>query len=153
MTRLLRRTHDSQRLVQKFSLGKGDADGLVAVMRTIEATIDLVSMLPPHSWSDNLLPVQALSGLSGRLSIDGPKALASSIAAAIDEDGLMQSHRNEKSDSADMVTLAQEVLQSEGSVEDLQALSGVVRSKAGSKAIAEREPEETETETWIMRRT
>lgn len=150
MTGLLRRTHDSQRLVQKFSLGKGDADDLVALMRTIEATIDLVSILPPHSSNDRLLAVRALSGLSGRLSIEKPKALASSIAAAIDEDGLMQSHRKEQSDNADIVTLAQDVLQSEGSVEDLQALSGVVRSKAGSKAIVDQELEDTET--WIMRR-
>lgn len=151
MTGLLRRTHDSQRLVQKFSLGKGDADDLVALMRTIEATIDLVNILPPHSWNDNLLAVRALSGLSGRLAIDRPKALASAIAAAIDEDGLMQSHRKEQSDSADMITLAQDVLHSEGSAEDLHALSGVVRSKASNKAIADQEPEETET--WIMRRT
>jgi len=137
--------------VQKFSLGKGDADDLVALKGTIEATIDLVGILPPNSWYDDMLPIQALSGLSGRLSVDGPKALASSIAAAIDEDGLMQTHRIEQSSSADMVTLAQDVLQSEGSEEDLQALSGVVRSKAGSKAIADQEMEETET--WIMRKT
>jgi len=151
VTSLLRRTHDSQRLVQKFSLGKGDADDLVALMRTIEATIDLVSILPPYPWNDNMLPVQALSNLSGRLSMDRPKGLASSIAAAIDEDGLLQSHRSEQSDSADTVTLAQDVLQNEGSVEDLQALSGVVRSKAGSKAVVDQDSDETES--WIMRRT
>lgn len=128
-------------------------------MRTIEATTDLECVLvvntgcaeADNSPSDSPMPPHALKALSNRISLERPKMLASSIAAAIDEDGLMQSHRIEESDGADIVTLARDVLQREGSEEDLNALSGVVRSKAPSKILADSEFEETET--WIMRKT
>ena len=140
-------------------MGRGDADDLIALLRTIEATTELATALTAENQllekaspaSEEKLACLALGSLRGRLSLDRPEALASSIAAAIDEDGLMQSHRVEESDSADMVTLAQDVLKSEGTAEDLDALSGVVRSKAGSKATLDHDTEEAET--WIMRRT
>ena len=150
----LRRTYDSQRLVQRFSMGRGDADNLLALLRTIEATTQLASVLIRESaaelqWHDNL-PTDALNILSARLSLDKPNALASSIAAAIDEDALMQSHRAEES-SAEVVTLAEDVLQNEGSVEDLDTFPAVVSPKAALKASADTDLEETDT--WIMRKT
>ena len=150
----LRRTYDSQRLMQRFSMGRGDADDLLALLRTIEATTQLASVLIRESaveltWHDNL-PTDALNILGARLSLDKPNALASSIAAAIDEDALVQSHRAEES-SAEVVTLAEDVLQNEGSVEDLDAFSAVVPPKATLKASADTDSEETDT--WIMRKT
>lgn len=160
VTALLRRTHDSQRLVQKFSLGRGDADDLLCLLRTIEATVELADSLEHMemvvSGSNDTTAgggLHALKTLSSRLSIDRPKNLATSIAAAIDEEGLMQSHRTEEGDSAEIVALAQNVLHSEGSEEDLTALSGVVRSKATNKAAPTPENDLEDADTWIMRKT
>ena len=159
MVGLLRRTHDSQRLVQKFSLGRGDADDLLALLRTIEATTELAASLEHRQVAESehhngIMPgrrFHALRLLVGRLSLDKPTALATSIAAAIDEEGLSQSHRVEEVESADIVTLAQNVLQNEGSAEDIDALSGVVRSKVNQKAPSDGDSEDIDT--WIMRKT
>ena len=37
VTQLLKRSYDAQRLVQKFTLGRGDPDDLVCLSRAIEA--------------------------------------------------------------------------------------------------------------------
>ena len=156
---LLQRTFDSQRLVQKFSLGRGDADDLLSLVRTIEATSVITSLLQASSQS--LQPGQesgnnqaswshSLQALSGQVRLEEPLTLASRISAAIDEDGLMRSHRIEESETADIVSMAQEILQSEGSAEDQSSLPGVLRSTATSKTAADVESEEVET--WIMRR-
>lgn len=158
ITLLLSRSYDSQRLVQKFSMGRGDADDLVSLLRTIEATKEIASILKKRifaSSADTELVVpdsaasQPLQNLSDRLSLEGPNALALSIAAAIDEDGLMQSHRIEENASAEMVSLAQGILRHEGSMEDKDAMSRVIRTKTANKKSAEQESEEEDT--WIMR--
>lgn len=158
ITGLLSRTHDSQRLVQKFSMGRGDADDLLGLLRTIEASVKIGGVLAAEKdhLEINYPDVidrprsQALSGLITRLSFDKPRELARSISEAIDEDGLMESHRVEESDNADVITLAQDVLLSEGSKADREALPGVVKSKASSKTTEDQDPEETDS--WIMRK-
>lgn len=158
ITSLLGRTYDSQRLVQKFSMGRGDADDLISLLRTIEATNELASTLekyisPLKSGAEavNTSTVTALplQSLSSRLSLDGPNALASRIAAAIDEENLMQGHRLEENSSAEMISLAQGILLDEGSVDDKEAMSRVMNTKIASKKSTEQESEE---ETWIMRK-
>lgn len=156
---LLRRSFDSQRLVQKFSMGKGDADDLVSLLRTIEATNGIAKILAEHVLSPNAstrttnigsAQQPSLQNLSARLSLEGPNALAAVITASIDEDGLMESHRSEENAGADLVTMAQEVLQNEGSAEDQAALSRVSRSKIKQKPVVDQEIDETET--WILRK-
>jgi DNA mismatch repair ATPase MutS len=74
---LLKRTFDSQRITQKFVLGRGDADDLINLHHTITATdgiFDLIRGLPVLSNSESTLH------------------LANSIANAIDEDALVESH-------------------------------------------------------------
>lgn len=157
---VLRRTFDSQRLVQHFSLGRGDADDLISLVRTIEAT-NMISNLLQQSIQSALSTQKkeqvsmswstALQSLSGNLMLEGPTQLASRVSSAIDEDGLMKSHRLQENDSASIVSMAQEVLQSEGSEEDHSSLKAVLRSKRTTKLPVDQEPEEVET--WIMRRT
>ena len=159
ITNLLRRTYDSQRLVQKFSMGRGDADDLISLLRTIESTRVIAHTLDKHISASEIYPVldgddqgprQSLQALSRRIALDGPNALATLINASIDEDGLLESHRIEQTENADIVSMAQEVLQNEGSAEDQAALSRVSRSKVKQKAPIEQEPEEEDT--WILRR-
>lgn len=157
---LLSQTFDSQRLVQKFSLGRGDADDLVSLLRTIEATNEIANALRKDTCSSEFDSnaeiethpenLEAFQNLSRRLTLDGPKALASRIAAAIDEDGLIQSHRLEENNSAEMISLAQEILLDEGSLDDKKAMSAVLRNKPIEKRTIDQQTEEQET--WIMRK-
>lgn len=158
VTSLLGRTYDSQRLVQKFSMGRGEADDLISLLRTIEATDELARTLEKHfsalksdaeEVDTSTMTFQPLQNLSSRLSLDGPNALARRIAAAIDEDSLIQSHRFEENSSSEMVSLAQSILLDEGSVDDKEAMSRVMSTKLASKKSTEQDSEE---ETWIMRK-
>ena len=75
----LRGTHDSQRIVQKLSLGRGDADDLVALARTIEATGSIVQRL-------DKCPGSEFDSIVGKLVV--PTELAATILDSIDEEGL-----------------------------------------------------------------
>ena len=157
---VLRRTFDSQRLVQKFSMGRGDPDDLLSLFRTIEATNVIAGLLtqglrlplqPDHERGPHLLSYfGSLQALSRRLRLEEPMQLASRIAAAIDEDGLVQSHRLEETDAASLVSIAQEVLQSGESAKDEDASPGALRSKAATKTTADQEADDVDT--WIMRK-
>ena len=62
----------------------------------------------------------------------------------------MESHRIQETEDTDIVSMAQEVLQNEGSAEDQAAMSPVSRSKIKQKVNVEQEPEEKDN--WILRR-
>ena len=152
---LLRRTFDSQRLVQKFSLGRGDADDLISLLRTIAATENIADAIrcsiKRNVDAEGVPSVEGpFSRLLLRLSLSGPNALALRISEAIDEDGLMASHRVERIQSSSIIAMAQGVLNAEGESDDLQAMSQVVRSKLCDSA--PKQPASDEDEVWIMRR-
>ena len=156
---LLRRSYDSQRLVQKFSLGRGDADDLISLLRTIEATSAIARLLEAYSVLSepgsetnprDRKHRQSLQNLKGRLWLEEPKALAARISEAIDEDGLTESHRIEETQKAEMISMAQGVLEKEGSLDDQAALAQISRSKVKQKPLADQEGEETDT--WVLRK-
>lgn len=160
INKFLRRSYDSQRLVQKFSMGRGDADDLVSLLRTIEATNGIASTLQkriehpdvdPTSANDEQKARRSLHGLSQRLTLDGPNSLAALITASIDEDGLTESHRVQENGQVDIVAMAQDVLHTEGSAEDQAAMSRLSRSKVKQKVSIEPDPEEHDP--WILRTT
>ncbi|KAL8840359.1 MAG: hypothetical protein Q9170_001374 [Blastenia crenularia] len=152
----LRRTADCQRLVQQFSMGRGDADDLVSLLRTIEITESIARILEADAFSKSseeptLTFSNPLQALSHRLSLAGPRALAAHISSSIDEEGLLQSHRKEESESAGYITAAQTVLQSEGSTTDHHDMSRVLRAKVTQPDNGEQEVDDEDT--WIMRKT
>ncbi|MCJ1378255.1 DNA mismatch repair ATPase msh1 [Xylographa soralifera] len=157
ITNLLRRTFDSQRLVQKFSLGRGDADDLVSLLRTVVATEHIANVLgeardEKHGFICTEIDTKdCLALVLKSLSLKGPNELALRISEAIDEDGLMASHREERIQSSGVITMAQEVLNEEGDEEDLQAMSQVLRSKTVAKSSSPASGDEEDL--WIMRRT
>jgi DNA mismatch repair ATPase MutS len=123
IVQLLRQCNDSQRLVQKFSLGRGDPEDLIALSRTIEATQSIVAILGGILKDDHTaLPadhyvkqplsdgITCIGELLRRLSLDGPAALASQISKTIDEEGLMRKQRIEESKAADAMAAAQEAM-------------------------------------------
>ena len=135
-------------------MGRGDADDLVSLLRTIIGSKDITNLLSESVVEENetikdvsAVP-QYIPEFLARFSLDGPMALASKIANAIDEDGLLASHRRDDNESAKSVSMAQDILQDEGTPTDQAAMSRIVRSKV-AKGLIEQSPEEEEI--WIMR--
>ncbi|KAI4217205.1 MAG: hypothetical protein LQ351_000514 [Letrouitia transgressa] len=157
---LLRRSYDCQRLVQKFSMGRGDADDLVALLKTIEVTNTLKKFLESNghvSKTKHLFTDQEpfrprpLEDLYGRLLLDGPNELARRIVHAIDEESLMQNHRREEAESANLASIAQGVLQRDGSAEEQEPTSTLLRSRELNQNPIEQDS--VDGESWIMRTT
>ncbi|KAI9720423.1 MAG: hypothetical protein M1812_002929 [Candelaria pacifica] len=164
---LLRSSYDSLRLIQKFSLGRGSADDLIAISRTIEATQGVIRLMSPccsgskcdsERAESDLRPApqskaDAVSRIFARLSTDGPSTLARSINDAIDEEGLVQTHGREETEAKDMAFLTQNVLAGEGSLEDLESMPKKVRLSQSNKAQVLKEQEAEIDDVWIMRKT
>ncbi|KAJ6015427.1 hypothetical protein N7540_010018 [Penicillium herquei] len=151
---LLKRSYDSQRLVQKFAMGKGDPDDLICLSRAIEASQGVKQVLSDHERLFTSGPTSdargSLLSMISRLYLEGPVALATKISSAIDEEGVLQQQRIQDSTAAEAVSLAQEVAINEGTSSEFESLPKKVRSKASEKAAVD--PEAGEFETWIMRR-
>ncbi|KAK4226129.1 muts protein 1 [Podospora fimiseda] len=124
---LLRRSHDSQRLVQRFALNRGDADDLLRLANTIKATEDIVTLLQAaiksrpkkQDGNDKEEPEKdCLEEMIDRINLKQPLKLARAIRDAIDEEGLVQQHQLEDSETGEMIALAQEIVKAEGTDED-----------------------------------
>ena len=122
ITQLLRRSHDSHRLVQKFALGRGDPDDLLDLAKTIDATDDIVGLLqharPIHADAGvDGSRLTCLEAIAGRLQLERPLAIAKKIRESVDEEGLLHQHEMEENEADAMMSLAEEVVQAEGSME------------------------------------
>ncbi|KAL8631691.1 hypothetical protein Q9189_002598 [Teloschistes chrysophthalmus] len=151
----LQRSSDCQRLVQRFSMGRGDADDLLSLLKTIETTVSIAELLDKASRSglhasEGSVVADPLNTLFHRFSLEGPRNLATQIFDAIDEEGLAQSHQKEDNESAKYVAAAQNVLQSEGSSADLDDMSSIVRAKVARADSNEQEAEDEDV--WTMRK-
>lgn len=145
---LLRRSHDSQRLVQKFSLGRGDADDLLGLANTIRATEDIVTLLQDAaSSSPDSNQNECLTALLTRIDLLQPLKLARRIKDAIDEEGIVHQHEVEDSEASQMLALAQDIVANEGSQEDASSLPKGKKKRPAS--IKEYYAEDNEM--WIMK--
>ncbi|KAK2046987.1 muts domain V [Colletotrichum somersetense] len=141
---LLRRSHDSQRLVQKFALGRGDPDDLVALANTIHATDSIRQLLSEATDESG-----CLARMTARLDLKGPLRLARRIKEAIDEEGIVQQHEMEESEAGQMMALAQEIVSTQGTQEDAAVLpKGAAKKKRPTSV---REAYADDNETWIMK--
>lgn len=160
----LRRTFDTLRLVQKFSFGRGDADDLVELSKTVFRTTDIANLVAEHSSSRNAIPLDAeateadtrrrgcLSSLSNRFDLMSPMKLATRILEAIDEDGLSERHRLEDDEESAIVEMAQEVLGQEAGEEDLKQMPKKIRPKSNAIAPSFKSATDGREDIWIMRR-
>ncbi|KAB8266305.1 muts domain V-domain-containing protein [Aspergillus pseudonomiae] len=150
---LLKRSYDAQRLVQKFTLGRGDPDDLICLSRAIEASKEIKRVLSATGFdvSSSAPANNSLAAMTNRLHLHGPTILADKILAAIDEEGLLQKQRIEDDTAAEAAMLAQEVTMNEGLPTDLDALPKKVRSKSSTRAGTPAD-EPADVDTWIMRR-
>lgn len=147
----LRRTTDVLRLLQRFSIGKGDADDLLALAKTIQIINQIVYMMNTHLPQskgdiDCLSSSLPLRALVNRLDLDGPSKLASRILEAIDEEGLSQQHLAEEAEAVGVAELAEQIVEAEAT-----------RSKPtkNGKATVKKAAVATDLnagEFWIMRR-
>ncbi|GKT75698.1 MutS domain V [Colletotrichum tofieldiae] len=141
---LLRRSHDSQRLVQKFALGRGDPDDLVALANTIHATDSIQQLLAEATDESN-----CLAHMTARLNLKGPLRLARRIKEAIDEEGIVHQHEMEESEAGQMMALAQEIVTTQGTQDDAAVLpKGAAKKKRPTSV---REAYADDNETWIMK--
>jgi DNA mismatch repair ATPase MutS len=146
---LLRRSHDSQRLVQKFALGRGDPDDLLALASTVYATESIASLLLEAAAAKD--GGDCLAAMAGRLHLEETLKLARRIREAIDEDGIVQQHELEEGEAGEMMALAQDIINAEGSQEDAVALPKGAVKKANKRPTSVREYYADDNEAWIMR--
>ncbi|KAK0754210.1 muts domain V-domain-containing protein [Schizothecium vesticola] len=154
ITTLLRRSHDSYRLVQKFALNRGDPDDLLGLASTIRATEDIVGHLRDCLDSQDPSSRDSLAALLGRISLDEPLKLAKRIRKSIDEEGLDQRHQLEDSETGEMIALAQEVVKAEGTEADSALLPKGATAKSTKrppKTPSLRDHYGHDTEAWIMK--
>ena len=150
---LLKRSYDAQRLVQKFSLNKGDADDLIYLARAIDASKAIQALLE-HKAKQNVSMTGpsflAMSALLMRLDLKGPAQLGDRIVEAIDEDGLDQKHRLEESEAASVAAFAQEVVMSDALPEEIETLPHKLRQN--KKPLEVKDADSEFEDTWIMRK-
>jgi hypothetical protein len=139
-------------------LGRGDADDLISLARTIEVTDQISQSLSHFIRTYDPRPdaeaaeVDCLKSVLIRLNLDGPRSLSNRIREAIDEDGLLELGRIEDTDAIEMAALTQDVLTDEGSGEDLEMLPKQIRKRVAARkgtSISNRDLEDEDT--WIMR--
>ncbi|KAF2035994.1 hypothetical protein EK21DRAFT_53750 [Setomelanomma holmii] len=134
MISLLARTFDSLRLVTKFTYGRGDADDLMELCKTILTTADVALSLRNHAASRKAVPNddarkpsestrrRDIAALGRRFDMGHPLELARRIQDAIDEDGLSEYHRRQDEEAEEMSDLVQDVLGREAGEEDLKEI-------------------------------
>ncbi len=145
ITILLRRSHDSHRLLQKFAFGRGDPDDLLALASTIYATQDIIATLQQETKD-----APCIQSMISRISLDRPTALAKKIKAAIDEEGIVQQQRLQDGEAGEMQAFAQAVVNSEAATrEDANILPKSISKRKKPSSI--REYYSDDAEAWIMK--
>ncbi|KAH7329322.1 muts domain V [Stachybotrys elegans] len=149
IVQLLRQVHDSQRLVQKFALGRGDPDDLLSLAHTIKATHEIMVLLEksktPNAEASSRT---SLDKLIGRMKLREALNLAKRIANAIDEEGIMHQHETEDSQANQMLALAEGIATSQGSEEDVSLLP---KGKRKREPTSIKEHYAEDNESWIMK--
>ena len=145
---LLRRTYDTLRLIQKFSFGRGNADDLQGLARTINLT---------RSIGDLLLDTQKdaespLAKIHARFHWDTPSRVADSIIAAIDEEGLTLQQQSQELNQVEAAGLARNVLEQEALGSEMSDLRKSLSTKRFNKVNEIEEDKSSTDDIWIMRR-
>ncbi|KAF2764167.1 hypothetical protein EJ03DRAFT_35710 [Teratosphaeria nubilosa] len=156
---LLQRTADTRRLLQRFSIGKGDADDLLSLAKTIDVMGQMVEVLHEHilrqqdQGNNGVGSEQEQNNLGflwdtlSRIDLEGPAKVAKSIGDAIDEEGLVRQHTADAEDQEVAEDMTDEVVAADAAGDKVPKLARRA-SKSKKSAIADTGPEEI----WIMRR-
>lgn len=145
----LDRSHDSQRILQKLSMGRGDTDDLIALAKTMEATAAIQDRL--KQVNDN----KTIAGLAKAFEI--PTKLAKKILDAIDEEGLREKQRVEENEAAEIKELAAEAALEEMK-DEIEAAESETKTKKATKwpsprgVLYMKEENRERVEPWVMQR-
>ncbi|KAK8137738.1 hypothetical protein PG984_001118 [Apiospora sp. TS-2023a] len=120
IVQLLRRSHDSQRLVQKFAFGRGDPDDLIGLANTIRTTESIAKLLKAASKGKR--STTAFADMLSRMNLTKVSKLADRIRDSIDEEGVFQKHELEDQETSQLLSLAEGIVSTEGSTEETAAL-------------------------------
>lgn len=147
---LLRQTSDTLRLVQKFSFGRGDADNLLSLARTIRLTETIGSLLENGEGGLST----SFASLLTRFHWEGPKQVADRIDTAIDEGGLLLQQRSAEQNAAEVVDLARTVLdaEDESTLAEMADLRKSLDSRRFNKNSEKDEGKNNEENIWTMRK-
>jgi len=161
---LLRRSSDTLRLLQKFSFGRGDADDLLGLAKTVHIMKQVSEMLHGHIsvQQDGALDLPNDSGSSnqpgtlkflqdmlGRLDLQEPIKAAVRIQDAVDEEGLDRKQLAEDQEELEAAGMTKEVeIAEEAGTKIPQVATRTARRKVTKTAI-----DPLIDEIWIMRRT
>lgn len=148
----LRRTFDVQRIVQRLTLNKGDADDMLSLAKAITETSAVYDRLLDASGPPSLEDKQPspLASLVQRFDLKGPLYLAEVIAQSIDEEGLMQLHRQEDEEAAEVAAAAVDAVQSQGAdVGDLIQKTARVKARIAEGRFSDADM----LEAWVMKKT
>ena len=143
---LLKRTSDTQRLVQRFSFGRGITDDLLNLSETISITSQIVYILRGSAMKGSV----QLQNLVERFQDQGLRELAERITRAIDQDGLMRQHRSQQLEAVEVAGQAKEVISNDTDSEEIGSLYKKLKSKKFDKAADEERT--SSDDIWIMRR-
>lgn len=161
---LLGQTFDSLRLVTKFTYGRGDADDLMELSKTIAITSDLFDVIREHTTSRNAILAdsnsdasemrrrQCMSAIQRRFNLEGVRELSRRIQDAIDEDALSEYHRAEDEQAEEMSELAQDVLGREAGEEDLKNMPKRIQPKPRAITGSYKSATDGRDDIWIMKR-
>ena len=148
----LKRTYDVQRIVQKFTVNKGDADDMLDLAKAIGETNGIQALLKSAADDDKVsVTVEAspITTLLDRFDLAGPLALSELISRAIDEEGLRTMHQQEDDEAANATLLAEEAIKLDAP-EEVDLIPRSARQKA---RIAEARFTDLDMqEVWIMRK-
>lgn len=158
---LLRRTADTLRLLQRFSIGKGDADDLLSLARTVDVMGRMTEVLHDHIITQQERGVETEDETStqqtelgfvwdilGSLDLEGPAKVAKSIQEAIDEEGLDRQHTADVQDLVQAEIMAEEVELADAAGEKAPRLARRASKTKAAMTAADSSPEEI----WIMRK-
>ncbi|KAF3038529.1 DNA mismatch repair ATPase msh1 [Didymella heteroderae] len=161
---LLWQTFDSFRLVTKFTYGRGNADDLMELSKTIATTFELFNVVREHTNSRNAVSTaagartseirrrQCMSALERRFDLEGVLELSGRIQDAIDEDALSEYHRVEDEQAEEMSGLAQDVLGREAGEDDLKDMPKRIQPKPHAITGSFKSATDGRDDIWIMKR-
>lgn len=154
---LLERTSDTLRLLQRFSIGKGDADDLLNLARTIDVANDMAGLLHRHiisaqeSEDDVVVEHGFLWNVLERLDLEEPSKVSKAILATIDEEGLNRKHILELESREEAEGMADEVVTADEAGEKGPRLTQRASKAKRSPPVADATDTSAE-DIWIMRR-
>ncbi|KAJ9656335.1 MutS protein 1 [Neophaeococcomyces mojaviensis] len=129
----LRSLFDISRIVQKFSLNRGDAEEMLCLANTFLKVKEILQILEQHS-QQTTAEGQALKRLISQVVTDGPQLMTEQIRSSIDEQGLINLLTRDEGELPD------EDVGAEDDSEPVEANAKVNLDKNGRE------------DPWIMRR-